>query len=238
MLIFYVRHGDPIYDPDSLTPLGVRQAEAVGKRIAAHGIDRIYSSTSNRAYQTAVPLSEITKRKVEKIDFFNEGHAWRYFAVSRDGGPKTWLYSQPYFKSLLVKKESFELGYKWYEHPDLKQYSFKEGIEFFDKNADEFLLSLGYKHDRESHTYEALRENNERVAIFAHSGVGCAFLSSILDIPYSIFAAHYDMTHTGVTAIKFDSTGKSIVPKLLCLSNDSHIYKEGLPLKYDGETYL
>ena len=31
MLFFYVRHGDPIYDPDSLTPLGHRQAEAVAK---------------------------------------------------------------------------------------------------------------------------------------------------------------------------------------------------------------
>jgi len=29
MILFYVRHGDPIYDPDSLTPLGKRQAEAL-----------------------------------------------------------------------------------------------------------------------------------------------------------------------------------------------------------------
>ena len=35
MLFFYVRHGDPIYNPDSLTPLGQRQAEAVGKRLEA-----------------------------------------------------------------------------------------------------------------------------------------------------------------------------------------------------------
>ena len=53
MLFFYVRHGDPIYNPDSLTPLGERQAEAVSKRLAMYGIDKIYSSTSNRAYLTA-----------------------------------------------------------------------------------------------------------------------------------------------------------------------------------------
>ena len=29
MLFYYVRHGDPIYTPDSLTELGHRQAEAV-----------------------------------------------------------------------------------------------------------------------------------------------------------------------------------------------------------------
>lgn len=37
MLFYYIRHGDPIYDPDSLTPLGKRQAEALGKRLATHG---------------------------------------------------------------------------------------------------------------------------------------------------------------------------------------------------------
>ena len=31
MLLFYIRHGDPIYNPDSLTPLGERQAEAVAQ---------------------------------------------------------------------------------------------------------------------------------------------------------------------------------------------------------------
>ena len=61
MLFFYVRHGDPIYDPDSLTPLGHRQAEAVAKRLALYGLDEIYASTSNRAVLTATPTSEILK---------------------------------------------------------------------------------------------------------------------------------------------------------------------------------
>lgn len=42
MLLFYIRHGDPIYKPDSLTPLGHRQAEAVAKRLSLYGIDRIF----------------------------------------------------------------------------------------------------------------------------------------------------------------------------------------------------
>ncbi|MBQ1256231.1 MAG: histidine phosphatase family protein [Clostridia bacterium] len=53
MILFFVRHGDPCYDPDSLTPLGLRQAEAVGRRLAGHGLDRIFSSPMKRARQTA-----------------------------------------------------------------------------------------------------------------------------------------------------------------------------------------
>ena len=53
MLLFFVRHGDPVYVPDSLTPLGRRQAEAVAKRLARYGLDKIYVSSSARAIQTS-----------------------------------------------------------------------------------------------------------------------------------------------------------------------------------------
>ena len=36
MILYIVRHGDPIYDPDSLTPLGHEQAKAVAKRFTVY----------------------------------------------------------------------------------------------------------------------------------------------------------------------------------------------------------
>ena len=41
MLLFIVRHGDPIYNPDSLTPKGHLQAQALAKRFAVNGLDEI-----------------------------------------------------------------------------------------------------------------------------------------------------------------------------------------------------
>ena len=38
MILFYIRHGEPIYNPDQLTPEGHAQAEAVGTHLAALGI--------------------------------------------------------------------------------------------------------------------------------------------------------------------------------------------------------
>ena len=32
MLLYYVRHGDPIYNPDSLTELGHSQADALDRK--------------------------------------------------------------------------------------------------------------------------------------------------------------------------------------------------------------
>ena len=68
MLLFYIRHGDPTYDPDELTPLGKRQAESVAKRLALYGIDRIFASTSNRAIQTARPTCEILKKEMTLLE--------------------------------------------------------------------------------------------------------------------------------------------------------------------------
>ena len=59
MLLYVIRHADPIYNPDSLTEKGKRQAEALGRRLAVHGLDRIYASPMNRAQMTAKPASSI-----------------------------------------------------------------------------------------------------------------------------------------------------------------------------------
>ena len=63
MLFFYIRHGDPIYVPDSLTPLGERQADALAKRLSMYGVDKIYSSSSNRAILTSKPTCELVKKR-------------------------------------------------------------------------------------------------------------------------------------------------------------------------------
>ncbi|MBQ1206574.1 MAG: histidine phosphatase family protein, partial [Clostridia bacterium] len=55
MLLYVIRHGDPIYNPDSLTEKGKRQAEALARRLAVNGLDKIYSSPLVRAQQTAQP---------------------------------------------------------------------------------------------------------------------------------------------------------------------------------------
>ena len=63
MIFYYVRHGDPIYDPDSLTELGHKQAEALSKRFSLYGLDEIYSSTSIRAQQTAEPTCKLLHKE-------------------------------------------------------------------------------------------------------------------------------------------------------------------------------
>ena len=77
-------------------------------------------------------------------------------------------------------------------------------------------------------------DNDKKVALFAHQGCSTVFLSCLLDIPYPIFSTRFDMCHSGFTAIDFhpDKNGV-VVPRIMTLSNDSHLYREGLPLRYN-----
>ena len=58
MNLYIVRHGNPNYDLDCLTPLGHEQAEAAAEALEAIGIDEIYSSPMGRARETAKHLAD------------------------------------------------------------------------------------------------------------------------------------------------------------------------------------
>ena len=234
MLLYYVRHGDPIYDPDSLTPLGERQAEAVAKRLARYGLDEIYVSSSQRAKDTAKPTCEILKMEPVELDWANEGHAWRDFSVEREDGGRSWCFQLPSYQKLFNCEEIRSLGDNWYDYPGFSETNFKNGMLRISNAADDFFAQQGFRHDRKEHIYITEKPNNKRIAIFAHQGFGLAFLSCILDIPYPMVCTHFDITPTGMTVIEFSQVGEYVLPKVLMHSSDSHIYREGLPLRYNG----
>ena len=236
MLLYYVRHGDPIYNPDSLTPLGQRQAEAVGRRLATHGIDKIYASTSKRAILTATPLAEILHKDIEELDFANEEHTFReltYIPVKR---PR-WLFELAEIKEFFHSEEIVALGDKWYTHPKFAEYHYDVGLSRIAKESDAFLENLGYKHLGRG-KYKVLSPEYERVALFAHQGFGLAFLSHVLGIPYPSFSTHFDISHSSFTAIDFEEENGYAYAKVLTLSNDSHIYRDGLPTKHSNIKYI
>lgn len=235
MLFYYIRHGDPIYDPDSLTPHGHLQAEALSERLCQTGLDKIFVSTSNRARQTAEPTCKRLGMEPTLLDFANEHYAWLDFTVPKaDNTGDTWAFHDERTLSLFSSPEMRALGDRWYDHPDLLRGDFKKGVERVYDEADKFMASLGYSHRRYTGRYDVTAHNDERVALFAHQGFGLIFLSCLLDIPYPQFCTHFDMCHTGVTLIEFtpDSTGKSCLPKVLALSDSSHLYAKDIPSNY------
>jgi len=232
MLLYLIRHGDPIYEPDSLTELGQQQAQALAKRFAVHGLDHIYASTSNRAVQTAMPTARLLKKEITQLDWCHEDLAAHDFSFVKEDGKRIWGHAWLEAARVFASREMAELGSKWYTHPIFEGTNFHSGILRIQGHLNALLHNHGYDYDEETGLYRAVNPTEERIAIFAHHGFGQGLLSCLLNIPYPMVCAHFGINHTGVTAIEFRTGREMIYPQMLTLSSDAHLYKEGLPTKY------
>lgn len=231
MLLYFVRHGDPCYDPDSLTPLGERQAEAIGRRLARYGVERIYASPMRRAMQTAQPAAEMLHKEIIPADFASEQHAWDELTLRHADGRRTWAALDPATQKLFASPEVRALGMRWYEHPAFADTLYKAGMERIARESKAFFAALGYEQTEREGIYRAVRENDERVALFAHAGFGGAFMSHVLGIPYPQYVHTFDLCHSSLTVIEFKEKNGVCIPYVLTMSNDGHLYSDNLPVR-------
>ena len=233
MLLYIIRHADPIYSPDSLTELGLKQADALAERLAVNGLDKVYSSPNMRAQMTAKPTCDLLGLKYTVENWMSEDLAWRDFACeTENGGGMYWaIFGQT---TKLKYDETIKSGGEWHESKILSKTNAKNGYKRIIDCSDEFIGRLGYKRI-ENNGYEIINANNDRVAAFCHQGFGTTWLSHLLEIPPHLFWPSFDMSHSSVTILEFQNykNGRTS-PKCLCLSDMSHIYKSSLPFKYNN----
>lgn len=238
MIFYFIRHGDPIYNPDSLTALGHKQAAALAKRLSLYGLDEIYASSSMRAQMTAKPTCELLGKEMEILDWANESYAWENTALPLEDGNYTWSFYIPEMVERYNDSKMLTLGREWYKHPCFANTKLKGGLQWLDEKIDSLFSSFGYVHNREKGCYEITQKNEKRIALFAHQGLGLAFMSSLLDIPYPVFCTRFDIGHSGVTVIQFSNDRNVVYPKILQLSNDSHLYKEDILTGYHNIIHI
>lgn len=232
MLLFYVRHGDPIYNPDSLTEQGQAQAQALVERMKRCNPERIFASSSNRAMLTAKPTAEYLGLEMEVLDWCHEEHVAREFGAPNANGRRQWFCHNPLFRDILNSEEVYKLQDDWWQHPAFVNTNAKSGLDRIRKETDEFFKMLGY--ERKDRGFVAVNPQHERVALFAHQGFGWAFFSCVLGVPYPLYCTHFDMGHSGLTVLHLADEGFS-VPKILQLSNDSHLFIDpNLKTKYQN----
>ena len=231
MLLYVIRHGDPDYANDSLKPLGKLQAQAVGKRLATYGFDRIYSSPMGRAKETAQPLCDLLHMEMEIEPWTSEAEAFKDFAMVHPNGRRTWVFHGK--NTILREPENLKVQ-PWYDAPCFRDVpNAKSNFERIIAGSDDFLARQGYV--REGGMYRIERPNEDRVALFCHQGFSTLWFSHLLQIPPQLFWSTFDVTHSSVSVFQFvNYTDGKTVPKCLCLSDMSHIYAEGLPMRYNN----
>lgn len=232
MLLYVIRHGDPDYANDSLTPLGKRQAEAVGKRLAQAGINRVYSSPLGRARATAQPLCEMLHLDCNILDWVSEDKAWQDITCTAPNGVHNFVFN-------VLPSHEFktdDMLYLSYEDYDKTDKSFGMSIEKAYKRvgegSDKLLSDLGYTRISRA-VYEATPGSEEKVAVFCHEGASMLWLSYLMGIPAHIFWSSFDITHTAVSIFRFNPSGKTNA-RCIAMCDTSHIYADGLPMLHQN----
>lgn len=233
MLLYIIRHADPIYNPDTLTPKGVLQAQAVAKRLANSRIDKIYSSPSGRAIETAKHTSDLLGLNINVEPWLTEV-ADRFSLVMPDGKK---VFAPDIDNTEYLTDEMLDIGRNWQYAKIFESIDAKKEYEEICHNSDSFLEKLGYK--RENGKYKIIKRSNDRVAVFCHGGISALWLSHLLNIPAHLVFAGIGINHTGVTIVDFENRESGYTaPYCLCISDVSHLYKEGLPFKFTNYTEL
>ena len=63
MRLLFIRHGDPDYENDDLTPAGKREAELLSERMVREDVSEYFVSPLGRAQATAAPTLMKTGRE-------------------------------------------------------------------------------------------------------------------------------------------------------------------------------
>ena len=234
MILFIIRHGDPVYTPDSLTKKGRLQAEAVAKRLSVHGLDRIFVSPKGRARMTAQPTCDLLGIEPEIEIFMDESRAMDRFHVPTENGGRTWIMGARRMEMFLPENELPRD--RWFEAPVFADRPLvKPGYDALIAESDDFMRRLGFA--REGGVYRRIGPDPGRVACFCHAGFGCSWLSHLLYQPPQLFWRSFDINHSSVTILNFEGE-ELCAPMCLSLSDNSHIYADRLPLQHNNRVDL
>ena len=222
MKLVFIRHGDPDYSIDSLTPRGWKEAEALAKRVARWEVDDFYVSPLGRAQDTAKVSLDAIGRTAETLDWLRE------FYIEVDN-PVTGEKQIPwdFMPSLWTKYEDLYDEGKWHQSELMKTGPVTEGYRKVCEGIDGLLEKYGYT--RSGRVYETAQGNDKTIVFFCHLGVQFVVLSHLLGMSAAMLWHNFFVAPTSVTWVETEEREKGIA-NFRCkkLGDTSHLYALGI----------
>ena len=166
MKLLIVRHGDPDYSIDSLTPQGRIEAELLSRRLCKLPIAAAYVSPLGRARDTAAYTLDKLGLFATVCDWLQEFPCRIQRPDSDHTIPWDWLPRD------WADEDRFADAEAWYHHPVMVPGGVKEEFERVAAGLDELLANHGYR--REGRLYRAVNANEDTVVLFCHFGLSAS----------------------------------------------------------------
>lgn len=195
MKIIIVRHGDPDYEHDSLTPKGWREAEFLSEWVADMNITKAYVSPLGRAKDTAATALKKLDLTAEECVWLREFEAPIYRPDVPDRKTITWDWlPQDWVQEPLLYDHE-----KWVSHPVMTESDVKTQYDWVIHNFDALLAKHGY--ERDDHFYRVTHANRDTIVFFCHFGLECVLLSRLLDLSPMVLWHHTCAAPSSVTTL-------------------------------------
>ena len=225
MILYLVRHGKPDYTTDTLLPEGWEQARRVSNRLAASGLDAIYSSPMGRARETAQPTAERLGLPIQVEEWAHElGH--ESDALFPDGSYRTIseLPHEHFHKEPLV---SLTQPQALACAPGLTDTHFAERVKELGDGLDGLLARNGYARQPNG-LYLATEHTDRHIALFCHAGMTRVLVSHLMHIPVHLLMTASVPHFTAVTAFLFhrEEHGPETTPILMSFGDCGHLYDD------------
>ena len=193
--IIIIRHGDPDYEHDSLTPRGDTEAKLLADIIDRYNIDYFYVSPLGRAQRTASFSLEKLGKTATTLDWLKEfpprilrpdGNGRRMIAW--DWRPADWTkIPEMYDKD------------KWCTHPIMHEGGVDAEAAYVYDGLDTLLAKHGY--ERDGNIYRAVRSNHDTIALVCHFGIECVLIGHLIGVSPMPLWHGFVSAPTGITSI-------------------------------------
>ncbi len=219
MELIIVRHGDPDYELDSLTPSGVEEAKLLAKKLEKMDIAAFYCSPLGRAQKTASYTLEAMHREAETLLWLEEfrGRIQKPKEekdICWDRLPSEWTENPQYYEK------------DWYKTDLMQTANTEEEYKIVCAGIDALLEKHGYKHERNH--YKVLNSNHDKVVLFCHFGVESVILSHIFGISPMVLWHNTVALPSSVTTLVTEEREKGIVVfRMTAFGDTGHLYAGG-----------
>ncbi len=221
MKIILIRHGDPDYSIDSLTPAGHNEARLLGEYLKDKELGHIFVSPMGRAKHTmqyVLDAKGISDYEVldwvhefePEVDINNDelNNAYAHKNVDENGLQFPRIAWDMYPRAFEQHAEYFDLS-SWKISPVARHSVINEQYDYVTSEFDKVLERFGYK--REGLLYHTEQGSHDTITIFCHFGVSMVILSHLLHVPPFILWQGICAAPSSITTLVSEEREKGIV---------------------------
>lgn len=220
MRLYLIRHAEPDYPRDALTPRGHRQAAALARRVEKLAPGYLYSSPMGRARETARPIAERLGLPCSVEPWTAELEDWTIEAQRPEHEP--WG-EAPAWELAVDRVRGQSPGDSWHKEPPFADTGLETKLAELIRASDAFLRCHGL--ERQGDFFRRLDDAvAPPIVLVCHGGFALTWLAHLLVLPPPLVWTSFTLAPASLTSLVFEAVDTDqLAPRCVGLGDLSHL---------------